>query len=130
MDLSLPSEDPELDALAPHSCNDCRWIEVCCYDGSVSQEFNFTYDEVIRAASSGCCLFQRLIKSLFTLTITPYWQLDPPSLRVSISFNSDIGDPSCMDIEWFEGEQLISSEENPDELQIFALEGISLRLLT
>ena len=126
MDLSLPSED----ALAPHSCNDCRRIEVCCYDGSVSQEFDFTYDEVIRAASSGCCLFQRLIKSLFTLTITPYWQLDPPSLRVSISFNSDIGDPSCMDIEWFEGRQLISSEENPDELQIFALEGISLRLLT
>ena len=118
MDLSLPSEHLELDALAPHSCNHCRRIEVCCYDGSVSQNFDFTFDKVNKAANSGCCLFQRLIKSLFKLTITPYWQPDSPSLWVRICFNSDSEDPPCMDISWFEGGQLISPEEDPDELWI------------
>ena len=73
----------------------------------------------------GCFLFWRLTKFPSAPKISIYGKRGLASLLVKLSFNSDTGDLSCMDIEWFKGGNLISSQEDPDELEIFALDGIS-----
>lgn len=56
---SLPGSPscPVPEELVRHACRHCGQISFCISESTREQEFNFTYDDVIKYARDGCDLF-------------------------------------------------------------------------